>query len=98
MFTLYEVVLMVETIEEFMDEVKEIRQEMQQKGRTADRLLLASWLDRLLISLERVSPTIALMAIELEELSMAEPIERTMAAKTHKSPKKKAKKSKSRRR
>ena len=81
---------MVETIEEFMDEVKDIRYDMQRRGKSADNLLLASWLDRLLISLEKVSPTIALMAIGVEELSMAEPLKRTNSAPKRKTSKKKA--------
>jgi hypothetical protein len=74
-FTLFRstvVVLMVETIEEFVEEVKTLRSEMQANGNTADNMMLASWLDRLLLSIEKVSPTIALMAIELEELSLNE--------------------------
>ncbi len=62
---------MVKTIEEFKDEVKTIRDEMYKQGETADVKLVASWLDRLLISLEKVSPKLDLMMLELEELNKA---------------------------
>jgi hypothetical protein len=62
---------MVETIKEFKDEVKMIRTEMYKKGEYADAKLVASWLDRLLISLEKIAPKLDLMMIELEELNRA---------------------------
>jgi len=66
---------MVETIEEFAEEIRAIRGEVAAHGEKADVSLLASWLDRLLLSLEKVSPTISLMAVELEALSNTEPLE-----------------------
>lgn len=60
---------MVETIEEFGDELRVLRNELVAKGNTADVKLVASWVDRLILSLEKVTPTLALMAIELEQLS-----------------------------
>ncbi len=62
---------MVKTIEEFKDEIKTIRREMYEKGEYADIKLVASWLDRLLISLESIAPKLDLMMIELEELNKA---------------------------
>ena len=62
---------MVETIEEFKDEVKLIRREMYKKGEYADTKLVASWLDRLLISLEKVSTKLDLMMQDVEELNDA---------------------------
>lgn len=62
---------MVETIEEFKDEVKMIRREMYRKGEYADTKLVASWLDRLLISLEKVSIKLDLMMQDVEELNDA---------------------------
>ncbi len=74
---------MIRTIKEFKDEVKMIRMEMYKKGEYADTKLVASWLDRLCISLEKISPTLDLMMIELEELS------ESGSAKAAKAPKKK---------
>ncbi len=62
---------MVKTIKEFKDEVKMIRREMYRKGGHADTKLVASWLDRLLISLEGVSPKLDLMMLDIEELKKA---------------------------
>ena len=63
---------MVETIEEFGDELRVLRTEMIANGETADVKLVASWVDRLILSLEKITPTLALMAIELEQLSYME--------------------------
>lgn len=60
---------MVKTIKEFRSEVRSIRKEIRKKGRKADKKLLASWMDRLLISLEGISPTLDLMQVEIEQLS-----------------------------
>ena len=62
---------MVKTIKEFKDEVKMIRREMYRKGQYADAKLVASWLDRLLISLEKVAPKLDLMMLDIEELNKA---------------------------
>ena len=62
---------MVKTIKEFKDEVKMIRREMYRKGKYADTKLVASWLDRLLISLEGISPKLDLMMQDIEELNDA---------------------------
>ncbi len=61
----------VKTIKEFKDEVKMIRREMYRKGSYADTKLVASWLDRLLISLEEISPKLDLMMQDIEELNEA---------------------------
>jgi len=58
----------VKTIVEFKDEIRMIRADMNRRGEFADTKLIASWLDRLLISLEAIAPQLDLMAIELEEL------------------------------
>jgi len=78
---------MVKTIKEFKDEVKMIRMEMYRKGRYADTKLVASWLDRLCISLEQIAPKLDLMMIEIEELNRA-----TSAKAAPRKAKKKAKK------
>ncbi len=62
---------MVKTIEEFGDEVKTIRREIYERGENADVRLVASWLDRLLISLESLAPKLDLMMLELEQLNKA---------------------------
>jgi len=62
---------MVKTIKEFKDEIEMIRKELYQKGEYADVKLVASWLDRLLISLEDVAPKLDLMMEEIEELNNA---------------------------
>lgn len=59
----------MKTIKEFKNEVKSIRQDIRKRGNDADRKLMASWLDRLLISLEELSPTLDLMQEELDQLS-----------------------------
>jgi hypothetical protein len=61
----------VKTIKEFRSEVKMIRREMYRKGNYADTKLVASWLDRLCISLEGVSVKLDLMMQDIEELNEA---------------------------
>lgn len=60
---------MVKTIKEFKSEVKEIRRDINKRGKKASLKLVASWLDRLLISIEGVAPTLDLMQISIEQLS-----------------------------
>ncbi len=60
---------MVETISEFEDELKSIREEMKEKGAKADIKLVASWLDRLIIALESVTPTVELIDEEMGVVS-----------------------------
>jgi len=57
---------MVDTISEFQDELKSIRAEMQIRGSYADTKLVASWLDRLVVAIEKVAPTLDLIAEELD--------------------------------
>jgi len=59
----------VKTIKEFKSELKMIRKELYKSSEFADPKLVASWLDRLLISLEELSPKLDLMMIEIEQLS-----------------------------
>jgi hypothetical protein len=63
---------MVETVEEFADELKEIREEIKEKGRSADVKLVASWLDRLIIALEGITPAVAMMDEEMSVVSEGE--------------------------
>lgn len=83
----------VKTIKEFKDEIKMIRREMYRKGSYADTKLIASWLDRLLISLEGISPKLDLMMQDVEELNEAmDNCTCSPRPKTKKKAKKKAKK------
>ena len=84
---------MVKTIKEFKSELKIIRKELYRSAEFADPKLVASWLDRLLVSLEELSPKLDLMMIEIEQLSKSSG--KTMPAKkTRKKIKKTKKKSK----
>ena len=60
---------MVETISEFEDELKSIREEMKAKGAKADTKVIASWLDRLIIALEGVTPALAMIDEEITLVS-----------------------------
>jgi len=63
---------MVKTIEEFREELRILREDMYQNISVADMKLLASYLDRLIISLEAVSETLELTDSAVETLSQAE--------------------------
>ena len=60
---------MVKTVREFRDELRAVREEMYEYGESADVELVASWLDRVVISLEKMSETMELMGVELEVIS-----------------------------
>jgi hypothetical protein len=77
---------MVKTVREFRDELRAVREEMYEYGESADVELVASWLDRVVISLEKMSETMELMGVELEVLS------ETSEAKAPKAPKMAARK------
>ena len=62
---------MVKTIGEFKDELKTMRKEIYRKGEYADPKLIASWVDRLIISLEGITPKLDLMMQDIEELNDA---------------------------
>ena len=63
---------MTESIGEFKDELKRIRIEIYQNGSVADPRLVASWLDRLIISLENICPALEVMDEEITQLAEAE--------------------------
>ena len=63
---------MVETVEEFADELKTLREEIKEKGRSADVKLIASWLDRLIIALEGITPAVGMMDEEMSVVSESE--------------------------
>ena len=89
---------MVKSIAEFRDELRALRAEMYEQAEMADTLLVASWVDRLVISLEGLSHSLELMDVEMETLcsccdSMAEkPAKAPKAAKKPAKAKKAAKK------
>lgn len=72
---------MVKTIREFKDELKTLRRDMSKKGSNADTKLVASWVDRLVISLEGLTPSLGLMREELNQLAEAEPARKKAAKK-----------------
>jgi len=59
----------MKTIKEFRNELETLRKEIFRQGTNVDVLLLASWLDRMVIALEEVSPTLDIMAEELDVLA-----------------------------
>ena len=85
---------MVKTVREFRDELRAVREEMYEYGESADVELVASWLDRVVISLEKMSETMELMGVELEVLSdrPAQEFTKKKAKKAVKKTVKKAKK------
>lgn len=99
---------MVKTIAEFRDELRALREEMFENAEMADIPLVASWVDRLVISLEGLSHSLELMDVEMETLcsccnAMAElpakkaPKKAVKKKSAKKSAKKKAKPKKKRR-
>ena len=67
--------MMVKTIAEFRDELKTLREEMKSKGEFADAKLVASWVDRLVIALEGITPTLGLMGEALSQIAEADECE-----------------------
>src|SRR5271157_4458431 len=63
---------MSKTIEEFKEELRILREELMQGGETADTRMLASYLDRLIISLQGLCETLDSLDIGVETLSEAE--------------------------
>ena len=56
-------------MEEFEDELKTLREEIKEKGEFADARLIASWLDRLIIAIENVTPAISVMDEEMSQVA-----------------------------
>jgi hypothetical protein len=63
---------MVKSIEEFRDELRSLRREMFENAETADLKLVASWVDRLVISLEGLSDSLELMDAGVDAVSSAD--------------------------
>ena len=57
------------TLKDFKNEIENLRTDMFRYGSSADVRLVASWVDRLAISLEKVSDSLDLMSEELNQLS-----------------------------
>jgi hypothetical protein len=57
---------MTKSITEFKEELKALRQEMRQNANRADSKLVASWIDKLVISLEGFTETLEMIDNELE--------------------------------
>ena len=81
---------MVKTIAEFRDELRALREDMFENAEMADTALVASWVDRLVISLEGLSHSLELMDVEMETLCSCCNAMAELPAK--KAPKKAAKK------
>ncbi len=56
----------MKTLAEFRDEMKALRMEMFQNAEMADTKLVASWVDRLVLSLEGLADTVEMMGTELD--------------------------------
>jgi hypothetical protein len=63
---------MVKTVAEFRDELRALRDEMFENSERADLKLVASWVDRLAMSLEGLSETLDMHDREIETLSESE--------------------------
>jgi len=63
---------MVKTIEEFRDELRSLRREMFENAETADLKLVASWVDRLVMSLEGLTDSLELMGEGVDAVSEAD--------------------------
>ena len=60
---------MSETVEEFKDKLRVLREEMYSKGDRADSKLVASWLNQLILALDGLSDSIELHGTQLELLA-----------------------------
>lgn len=60
---------MVKSVEQFRDELRSLRREMFENSETADLKLVASWVDRLVMSLEDLSDSLELLDEGVEAAS-----------------------------
>ncbi|MDD5172006.1 MAG: hypothetical protein PHF60_03130 [Candidatus ainarchaeum sp.] len=75
---------MMKSFSEIREELKNIRRDMYKTGGTADLKLIASYLDRVVLSLEDLTETLELMDVELEtacECVECKPEKKAKAAK-----------------
>jgi hypothetical protein len=83
---------MMKNFSEIREELKNIRREMYKNGGTADLKLVASYLDRVVLSLEDLTETLELMDVEMDvmcECVECKPGKQTKAAKKTKKTKSK---------
>jgi hypothetical protein len=81
----------METLDGFKDELKELKKDIYKKGEDVDVKDVASWVDRLVISLEKITDTLDALEENIEVLSDADECCQKKASKTKK-PGKKGKK------
>jgi len=89
--------MMTKSITEFREELRALRYEMSHNASRADAKLLASWVDKLVISLEGFTETLDMFNNELEvtgeccgsccEASSAKPAKKAASAKKAKAKK-----------
>ena len=60
---------MVETVSEFRDELRELREDLYLNGEKADVKLLASYLDRLIKALDKLTESLELSSAEIDTLT-----------------------------
>ncbi len=63
---------MAKTIEEFREDLRLLKQDLYQNAEMMDIRLLASFLDRLIVSLDELSDRIEATEISIEEMSESE--------------------------
>ena len=78
---------MVKSIEEFREELKILKREMYKKSDTADLKLVASWLDRLVISLEGLAESLEVIDAEVDTACDCCSMESSQPAKKAQKPK-----------
>jgi hypothetical protein len=94
---------MADSIKDFKEELRALREEMFVNADAVDTKLVASYVDRLVLSLDRLADALEMLSVEVDTLSEAEPCicppaARKKAKKPAKAPKKaKAAKKKKRR-
>jgi len=72
---------MGETVKEFRDELRQLREEMFVNADAADIKLVASYIDRLVLSLDKLSEALEMFETEIETMSESE-APKAMGAKT----------------
>lgn len=89
---------MGETVKEFRDELRQLREEMFVNADAADIKLVASYIDRLVLSLDKLSEALEMFETEIETMSESESPKAMGAKKPAKKAAKKAKPAKKKRR
>jgi hypothetical protein len=89
---------MGETVKEFRDELRQLREEMFVNADAADIKLVASYIDRLVLSLDKLSEALEMFETEIDTMSEAEEPKATAAKKPAMKMAKKSKAAKKKRR